>query len=109
VWSRADAVVFLDYSFFRVLWQLILRTFQRSLRLEVLWSGNRESLGRSLFSRDSILLWMLSTYHRRRKEYRALFSGKSWKHIQVLQFSNPGETSRWLKSLENGLLTELSD
>jgi adenylate kinase family enzyme len=59
-WARADTVVYLNYSFGRVLWQLLRRTLRRSFSGEELWSGNRESLRQSFLRRDSILLWMLA-------------------------------------------------
>lgn len=44
VWSKAEAVVWLDYSFPRVFWQLTHRTFRRWWQQEELWNGNRESI-----------------------------------------------------------------
>src|SRR5262245_7432020 len=42
VWSRVELVVWLDYSWPRILWQLLWRTLRRTLLREELWSGNRE-------------------------------------------------------------------
>ncbi|MCK4314185.1 MAG: adenylate kinase [Anaerolineae bacterium] len=72
VWSRADTVVWLDYTLPVIMWQLVRRTLRRSLTREELWGGNRESLRMALFSRESILLWALQTYRRRRREYPIL-------------------------------------
>ncbi|MBA3687672.1 MAG: hypothetical protein H0W81_02365 [Chloroflexi bacterium] len=47
-------------------------------RREELWSGNRERLSTQLFSRE-LLLWILSTYRRHRREYPTLLAlGPSW-------------------------------
>src|SRR5688572_1265100 len=57
VWSRADTVVFLDYSFWLIMRRLLRRTWQRSLKQKELWNGNREDIRKSFLSQDSIVLW----------------------------------------------------
>lgn len=99
VWERAQTVVYLDFSFGRVFWQLLTRTLRRSIRKEVLWSGNREELGRAFFRRDSILLWMLQTYHRRRRQYPVLFQQPEYSHLQVVHLKTPRMRDEWLANL----------
>ena len=99
VWGRAETVVFLDYTFWRVFWQLLRRTMRRSIRREALWSGNREEMRKSFFSRDSILLWMLQTYHRRRKQYYGLFQQPEYGHLHVVHLKTPRMTNEWLSNM----------
>lgn len=99
IWERADTVVYLDYTFWRVLWQLIIRTVSRSLGKEELWSGNREDLRKSFFSRDSILLWMIKTYHHRRKQYAELFQQPEYAHLCVVHLKTPQMTDEWLSRI----------
>jgi len=93
VWGRADTVVWLDYPFATVMWRVIVRTLRRSLRGEVLWSGNRESL-RLAFSRDSIILWALTTYWRRRRDYPRLF--RQYPKVQFVRLRSPAQARRFL-------------
>ena len=51
----------------------VRRTIRRVLTQEELYSGNRESLRMAFLSRESILWWVITTFHRRRKRYRQLF------------------------------------
>lgn len=99
IWGRADTIVFLDFPFLIVLWQLMRRTFSRSLRREELWAGNRESLRKAFFSRDSILLWMLQTYRRRKRQYPQLFRRPEYAHLQVIHLKSPRQRDAWLSSL----------
>jgi adenylate kinase family enzyme len=99
VWGRANTVVFLDYAYFRVFWQLLKRTIQRGLRKEVMWGHNRETLGKAFFSRDSILLWMLKTYRRNSKKYPALFKKPEYAHLEVVHLRTARETEERLFSL----------
>jgi len=100
VWSRADTVVFLDYSFWVVTGRLLWRTLWRSLRQEELWNGNRESLRKSLFSQDSIVLWMLKTYHRKRREYPILLQQPEYSHLTIVHLQSPRTTNEWVLSLQ---------
>lgn len=102
VWARADTVVYLDYSFWRIFWQLLRRTFRRALQKEELWSGNREYLGKAFFSKDSILLWMLTTYHRRRRQYASLFQEAQYTHLRVVHLTDPKRTAKWLDEIKSG-------
>jgi len=72
VWRPADTLIWLDLPLPLVMSRLARRTLRRSLSREDLWgTGNRESFGRSFFSRQSILLWALKTHRRNRERFGA--------------------------------------
>ena len=100
VWGRADTVVFLNYQFMTVLGQLLRRTIRRSLTQEELWSGNRESIRKSFFSQDSILMWMLKTYSKNRSKYPALLQQSKYKHLSFVHLRSPKITAQWLITLD---------
>ncbi len=100
VWERADTVVWLDYPLAVIMSQLIMRTLRRSMHHEELWSGNRESLQKSFFSRDSILLWALQTYPKRRREYPQLLARPEYAHLSFIRLHSQKESARWLASVE---------
>jgi len=99
VWGRADTLVWLDYWLPVIMWRLVQRTLWRSLLQEELWGGNHESLVKALFSRESILLWALQTYGRRKKEYPALLSQPEHAHLSVVHLRSPRVTRDWLSNL----------
>ena len=101
VWPRADTVVWLDYSFPRVFWQLLRRTIRRSVTHELLWNGCRERFRTSAFSRDSILLWCLKTYWRRRRNYPNVFKQPEYEHLHILRFRTPRGFRQWVSTLSN--------
>ena len=96
VWARADSVVWLDFPFALVMWRVIVRTLRRGLRGEVLWSGNRESL-RMAISRDSIILWALTTYHRRRRDYPRLF--QAYPGVRFVRLQSPAQARGFLDAI----------
>jgi adenylate kinase family enzyme len=96
VWSRAETVVFLDYSFWLIMGRLLRRTLRRSLKQEELWNGNREDIRKSFFSQESIVLWMLQTYQRNRKKYPLLFQQPDYAHLSVVNLQSPKMAEEWL-------------
>jgi adenylate kinase family enzyme len=98
VWARADTVVWLNYSLPVILTRLTRRTFRRLVFGEECCNGNRERLSRA-FSRDSIILWALQTYQRRRAEYPPLLSALEQRGVRTIKFHSPKEADRWLAQL----------
>src|SRR3989442_11502011 len=98
VWSRADTVVWLDYPFRTIMGRLVKRTLRRVFTRERLWNGNQEHI-RGLFARDSVFLWAIRTYRRRRMQYPTLLSRPENSHLTVVRLRTPGEATRFLSTL----------
>ncbi|MCO5193865.1 MAG: ATP/GTP-binding protein [Anaerolineae bacterium] len=99
VWARTDTVVWLNYSLPVMMSRLWRRTWKRTIGGEVLWAGNRESVTKQLFTRDSILLWQLQTYKRRRREYPHMFAQPENAHLRIVEHNSPRATRRWLTNI----------
>jgi adenylate kinase family enzyme len=98
--SRATTIIWLNYSFPTVLWRALARTVRRALTREELFSGNRESLRMAFFSRDSILWWDITTFHRRRNQYWRLLDTRTLPHLVYVEFRRPSEAEGFLARLE---------
>ncbi len=99
VWSRADTIVWLDYSLPTILYRLTRRTFRRIFTREELWSGNKERVLTQFLSRDSIFLWAFKTYRRRRREYPELLSSPEHAHLHLVHLRSPRQERRFLLGL----------
>ncbi len=97
IWARAEMVVWLDYALPVIVGRVLWRTIRRSLTGEELWHGNRERLRQAFFSRRSIILWALSTYHRRRRRYRVLLARPEYAHLHVVHLPSPRAARRWIE------------
>ena len=99
VWPRADTIVWLDYRFSRVFGQLLWRTIRRAITKEPMWDGCVENLRLAFFSRESILLWCLKTYRRRRRNYPEISARPEYKHLRFIHLRSPRATMDWLRRL----------
>ncbi len=101
-WSRAHAVVWIDLNLLNTLWRVTKRTLTRSWRNEVLWAGNRESFTKGFFSRDSVILWSLTSHARVRKAYGQAVHAKRYGHIHFIHLTSQKE----IDSLVEGLTSQ---
>ena len=101
VWSRAEAVIWLDYSLWVIFWRLWRRTWKRVFFKEELWNGNREHLWTQLklWSDESLFHWLFKTYWRRKREYPQLFAIPEHQHLRIFHFQSPSQAGSWLEGL----------
>ena len=100
IWARADTIIWLDYPLYLILWRMIKRILRRTLTRENLWgTGNRETLWKHLFTRESLILWVLQTYRRRKREYPLLFRQPEYAHLNIIHFCSPRKVDKWVSGL----------
>lgn len=101
IWSKAQAIIWLDYSFPIVFWRLLTRTIRRVVTKEKLFAGNVEDawMHLKLWSENSLFHWLFKTYWRRKREYPLLFSMPEHQHIKVFRFKTQAETDEWLNQI----------
>jgi adenylate kinase family enzyme len=100
VLARADTIIWLDYSLSINLARILRRTFRRCWSKQILWNGNRESVWMTLTSRDSIILWVLSTWRRRRRDFPKLLRQQRQVGKRVFRFRTPSQNECWLNYLK---------
>ena len=101
VWPRATTIIWLNYGFATVLARALRRTVRRIIRREPLFAGNEESVKRSFLSRDSILLWMVTTFHEKRRRYGTLRARGAFANLDWLEFRTPAHADSFLRDREN--------
>lgn len=99
LWPRATTVIWMNYGFPVVLYRSFRRTVVRCLTGEPLWHGNRESFRRSFLSKESILVWVISTFHRRRRSLSQLRASGTYPNLTWVEFHNSRDAERYLASV----------
>jgi len=102
LWNRATHAVWMNYSFPLVFSRAIRRTVRRCFVKEELFSGNYESFRQSFLSRDSILWWVLTTFRRRRRQYRQLFDDNVHPSLKLIELHHPRDAEKLLENLDSG-------
>jgi hypothetical protein len=82
--ERADLVVALDFERLISLTRVVRRTVTRIMRRQEVCNGNRESW-RTLFARDSLVVWHFTSFRRKRTEMRAWESATAGPPVILLR------------------------
>ena len=110
IWSRADTLIWLDYSYAHTFKQILSRSIKRAWTKEPLWGTNcTESFRRSFFSKESVILWMMTSYRDNKLEYNRVFSQRPFDNLSYLRFTNPQDTEKWLQNLNKNGPSERDD
>lgn len=102
LWSRATHLVWLDFGRRVIFPRVLHRTLRRILAREALWAGNRETLRKSFLSRQSILLWSLTTFRKNRRKFEALRTGPEFPQLVWHRLASPRAADAFLRSLRAG-------
>lgn len=101
-WQNVDTVIWLDYPFILNLYRSITRGLHRSFTQQRLWpsSNNHETL-KQLFSKDSVVWWMITNHKISRAKFEKLIQDPQYQHIRFIRFKSPKEAKIFLRSLQN--------
>jgi len=99
IWTRATSLVWLDFPLALVLARGLRRSLRRSLRRESLYSENRETMRRTFFSHDSLLLWIMTSRGPRRRRYQQVLEEGRFPQLEVHRLTSPGKAAQWLEGL----------
>lgn len=93
-------IIWLDYPLHVNLWRAFKRSVRRILKSEVPFNGCRETFSHLLFSKESILLWILQTHRRRRKEFNKLLTKENFPETRIIRIRNDEECSQVLMMIQ---------
>jgi len=97
--GRADTVIWLNYTFLKVLHQVTFRTAERLISKEPLWHNNKESLKMAL-SKDSIILYTITHYKSKKRWYNKLIRHSDCKGINWIQIKNTKDEQKFFNSFK---------
>lgn len=98
-WKRVQTVVYIDLPFRTVLYRIIRRSLIRGYKGQELWSGNKESIWKHLFTKDSMIWWVIKTFHKNRKRYILMFDQTRSSGIQFVRLRSETEVENFITHL----------
>jgi adenylate kinase family enzyme len=98
LWSRADTIVWLDYSRAVVMGRVLRRSAARTLLRRRIFGGNVETLA-SWLSSDHPAWWAWAQYTARRAEIASRCADTQFAPLDVIRLATPREARTWLAAL----------
>jgi len=100
-WDCVEAVIWLNFSFPRTVFQAISRALNRLFSQEELWpdTGNKENL-KMLFSQDSIVWWTIKSYHRHVRRNSAYMTVEKYSRIKFHRIRSPRQANGFLSLVQ---------
>jgi adenylate kinase family enzyme len=98
VLPRAEAVIWLDYSFLRTMGRLLRRTCRRLTKEELCCNGNRERFWIH-FTHKGLPWWLIVSFRRRRRQCDALMADPSLGHIRRIRVTNPRQVEALIEDV----------
>ena len=95
MWSRADTVVWLDFSRRVVTARVLRRSFHRAWTRTPMFNGNTETFARWLDPEHPVQ-WSWTQYAARRQDMLARFADPTYAGMRRVTLSRPGEARSWL-------------
>ncbi|MEU9886604.1 hypothetical protein [Sphaerisporangium sp. NPDC051011] len=101
LWTRADTVIWLDYSRAVIMPRVLRRSLLRTLRRERVFGGDVE-IWVGWLSREHPAWWAWSQHAARRTEIARRADEPRFAHLEVVRFATPREADDWLGRLRPG-------
>jgi len=99
LWSRADAIAWLDLPRLVIEWQVVRRSIVRWVTREELWNGNREGGPISWLSAEHPIRWAWSKHPKYRRSYVERFADERWRHLERLRLRSRNDVRSFLARL----------
>lgn len=99
--ERANHIIWLNYPLPLVFYRGLKRTLSRISSQEEILNGNRETFRMSFLSRDSILLWILTSHNKLKKRYEPIFTSAENQNIDCIRLKSQSETDNFLSNVQN--------
>jgi len=95
VWSRADTVIWLDFSRAVVMRRVLARSARRAFTGEPIFNGNTETF-RAWLDPEHPVQWAWTQYEARRADLDRRFADPSYAGLRKVRLTGPFAARRWL-------------
>jgi adenylate kinase family enzyme len=103
-WARANGIVYLDVALPIVVSRILLRSYRRWQKKELLWGTNYERFFEQLKVWDehsSLIAWAVRHHTEKQRAYADAVRDARWKHIEFRRFGSNRAAEAWLATLPN--------
>ncbi|MEM9657619.1 MAG: shikimate kinase, partial [Planctomycetota bacterium] len=99
-WRRVQLVVWLDLPLLRTLYRVATRSVKRAFSKTEIWpgTGNRETLRKAFLTRDSVILWSITSYRGNRRRYGEIMQDDQYGHVWFVRLRSPADVEAFLEA-----------
>ena len=101
LWSRADTIVWLDYTRPVIMRRVLRRSAARTLLRRRIFGGNIETVA-SWFSADHPAWWAWAQYATRRDDIASRCASPRFAPLDVIRLTSPRGARNWLATIGRG-------
>jgi len=95
-WPQATHIIWLNHGFALVMYRAITRSIHRAYSKKPLFAGNVESFKQTFFSKDSIIWWVIRTFHKKRRSYETLLKEQAKRGVDVVELKGQVQVDAYL-------------
>ncbi len=96
--ANVDTIVWLDFSFAKVMYRVIKRSMTRALTGMPLYHNNKETL-RLALSKDSMIIYAMKTYKTKKQTYEIAINEDKFQNINWIRIRNQRDEKEFWKKL----------
>lgn len=101
IWDKTDTIIWIDLPIWIILTRFFSRSISRSLKKELLWGKCQETLRKSIFSKDSLFMWIISTHYKRKRTYSKIMKDDAYSHINFIRLNSAKEVNKFIKQISD--------
>jgi adenylate kinase family enzyme len=108
-WERLDSIIWLDLPLWQLVWRLMKRSWRRWRTKELLWGTNYEDFWSQLAvwkKNESLLYWIVTQYHPKRKAMLSYIMSSEWQHIRFIRLTSSQEIALFLQELRQNAIAQ---
>ena len=98
VFSKAELVIWLNFSFPIVFYRALTRTVKRMITQEEIFSGNKERFFEQFFTKDSLLYWVIKTYKKKKDNMRFIFEHDIYSNMKKIELTKTKQVLDFINS-----------
>ena len=98
VFSKAELVIWLNYTFPMVFYRALSRTVKRMITQEELFSENKERFFEQFFTKDSLLYWIIKTYKKKKDNMRFIFDHDLYSNTEKIELTKTKQIQNFINS-----------
>jgi adenylate kinase family enzyme len=99
--SKADTVIWLNYSLSLVIFRVVKRTFYNFFTRKVLWGKNKQTLRKVFHPNESIIVYALKRYGKKKRDVNRIRNDENYKYLGWVILKNRKDEKEFWENIKS--------